>query len=307
MSNWQLKTPVAFFVFKRPDTTQKVFEQIRRAKPPKLLVVADGHRPDKVGEAEQCAATRAIIDLVDWDCEVLTNYSEVNLGCKRCVAEGLDWVFSQVEEAIILEDDCLPHPSFFQFCEELLIKYRDDERVVNISGTNLLSKWKAHTQSYSFSNYFHCWGWATWRRVWQYYDVEMKLWSQPRYQEKVRNILACDRQYFNRKRHLDHAHAGEIDSWDYQFFFLCLARSGLSIRPAVNLISNIGFTVDSTHTVKPDNRSNLPTTEMSFPLRHPLDIVADRDRDYREYRKFWENNLQKRIVRKVRQLILILN
>ena len=302
MSDWQLTTPVAFLIFKRPDTTEKVFERIRQAKPPKLLVVADGHR-DRIGEAEKCAATRAIIDRVDWECEVLTKYSEVNLGCKRSVSEGLDWVFTQVEEAIILEDDCLPHPTFFRFCEELLIRYRNDERVMSINGTNLLRKWKSNIQSYSFSNYFHCWGWATWRRVWQQYDVEMKLWSQPHYQEKVRNVLASDRQFFNRKRHLDRTYAGEIDSWDYQFFFLCLANAGLSIRPSVNLISNIGFGEDSTHTVRPDDdRSNLPTTAMSFPLQHPP-VAIDRRRDRKEYRKFWEFNLRKRIVSKVKKLI----
>ena len=303
MSDWQLKTPVAFFIFKRPDTTQKVFEQIRRAKPPKLLVVADGHRRDRVGEAQKCAAVRAIIDRVDWDCEVLTKYSDVNLGCKRCVSEGLNWVFSQVEEAIILEDDCLPHPDFFRFCEELLVKYRDDERVMNIGGTNLLTEWKSDTQSYYFSNYFHCWGWATWRRVWHHYDVEMKLWSELRFQEKVRNAINSDRQYFNRKKHLDNAHQGNIDTWDYQFFFLCLAHSGLSIRPAVNLISNIGFTEESTHTVVPDIRANLPTNAIDFPLQHPLDVVADRDHDYQQFKKVWENTLQRRIARRLKQSI----
>src|SRR3972149_5093970 len=127
-----LKTPVAFLIFNRPDTTESVFREIAKAKPSKLLVVADGARPDRVGEAEKCASTRAIIERVDWDCEVLKNYSNVNLGCKRRVSSGLDWVFETVEEAIVLEDDCLPSPSFFPFCEELLERYRDDSRVMQI-------------------------------------------------------------------------------------------------------------------------------------------------------------------------------
>lgn len=135
-AKWQLQTPVAFLIFNRPDTTARVFEEIRRARPPKLLVVADGPRFNHFGEAEKVAATRAIVEQVDWPCEVLKNYAETNLGCKRRVSSGFDWVFQTAEEAIILEDDCLPHPTFFRFCEEVLEKYRDDKRGLHISGDN---------------------------------------------------------------------------------------------------------------------------------------------------------------------------
>src|SRR6267142_406558 len=136
MSEWQLKTPITFIIFNRPDTTARVFAEIARAKPPKLLIVADGPRVDRMGEAERCAQTRAVVERIDWNCEVLTNYSSVNLGCRNRVASGIDWVFEQVEESIILEDDCVPHPTFFRFCEELLERYRDDERVSQIGGAN---------------------------------------------------------------------------------------------------------------------------------------------------------------------------
>ena len=136
-NNWQLKTSVAFIVFKRPDTTEKVFEVIRKAKPPKLLVIADGPRAYRPGEAENCAATRAIIERVDWECEVLKNYSDINLGCKQRVSSRLNWLFDLVEEAIILEDDCLPHLSFFRFCQELLTYYRDEQQITSISGQNV--------------------------------------------------------------------------------------------------------------------------------------------------------------------------
>jgi hypothetical protein len=155
--DFQLKTPVAFLVFNRPESTIKVFEEIRRARPPRLLVAADGTRADRPGEAEKCAAVRAIIDTVDWPCEVLKNYSDVNLGCKVRVSSGLDWVFEQVEEAIILEDDCLPHPTFFRFCEELLERYRYDERVGIISGDNFLFGVRRTQDSYYFSRYAHIW------------------------------------------------------------------------------------------------------------------------------------------------------
>lgn len=146
-----LKTPIAFLIFNRPDTTEKVFCEIAKAKPQKLLVVADGPRSGKAGEAEKCEQARRIISSVDWECEVLTNYSAVNLGCKRRVSSGLDWVFETVEEAIVLEDDCLPSPSFFPFCEELLARYRQDDRIMQVSGSNYIDT--GTEESYLFSKY----------------------------------------------------------------------------------------------------------------------------------------------------------
>lgn len=302
MTNFKIKTPVVFIIFKRPDTTEKVFEAIRQAQPPKLFVIADGPRS---GEVEMCAATRAIIDRVDWDCEVLKNYADVNMGCKQRVSGGLNWVFEQVEEAIILEDDCLPHPTFFRFCEELLEKYRHDERIMSIGGTNLLVEWKSDIQSYFFSNYFHCWGCATWKRVWNYYDVDMNLWTDSKIQKKVREVIGDDNQYFNRKKHLDSAYGGKVDSWAYPFFFMCLAHSGLSIRPSVNLVTNIGFTKNATHTKVADVRSGMPLNSMLFPLKEPLNVAADRQHDYEQYKKVWKKSLSQRIWYKTKKLISI--
>ena len=301
-----MKTPVAFLIFKRPDTTEKVFSAIRQAQPPKLLVIADGPRKDKPGEAEKCAATRTIIDRVDWDCEVLKNYADVNIGCKQRVSSGLDWVFDNVEEAIILEDDCVPHPTFFKFCEELLEKYRYDERIMSITGTNLLGKWKPALQSYHFSYYFNCWGWATWKRVWDYYDADMKLWSKPEIQNRVRDVIADNKQFLNRKKCLDSTYLGENNSWAYQFFFLCLMYSGLSITPSLNLVSNIGFTQEGTHTkAVNDTRANLPLHSMNFPLQEPLGIAVDREYDYRRYKKVWKRSLWKQIRWKAKRLLEI--
>jgi hypothetical protein len=305
MSEWELKTPVVFIIFKRPDTTEKVFEAIRQAKPPKLLVIADGPRADKPGEAEKCAAARAIIDRVDWDCEVLKNYADVNMGCKLRVSSGLDWVFDTVEEAIILEDDCLPHPTFFRFCEELLEKYRDDERIMTITGTNLLSEWKSNVQSYHFSYYFNCWGWATWKRVWNTYDVNMKLWSETEAQDRVKDVIADQEQFDNRRILLDSTYLGGNNSWAYQFFFMCLLYSGMSITPCLNLVSNIGFTSEGTNTTAHnDERANSPVYGMEFPLKKPLGIAVDREYDYRRYKKVWQKSFLKRIVRKVKKILM---
>ena len=301
-----MKTPVAFIIFKRPDTTKQVFETIRQAKPPKLLVIADEARENQPEEAEKCAATRAIIDQVDWDCEVFKNYADKNMGCRKRVSSGLNWVFETVEEAIILEDDCVPDPTFFRFCEELLEKYRDDRRIMTICGTNVLGEWKPNLQSYFFSSYYSCWGWATWKRAWNYYDVEMKLWSNPDIKKRVREILANDQQYrvweklFNSVK--------QADTWDFQWFLSYILQSGLVIIPSVNLVSNIGFSAEATHTKEKDIRANLTLNTMSFPLKEPLCIVRDREYETVRSKKLSViNSLSKRIYLKTKKIFINFN
>jgi hypothetical protein len=280
MSDYQLSTPVVFAIFKRPETTAKVFETIRQAKPPKLFVIADGPRLHVPGEAEQCAATRAIIDRVDWDCEVFTNYSETNLGCGKRLSSGLDWVFDNVEEAIILEDDCLPDPSFFRFCEELLDKYRDDCRIFSISGQNVQFGRQRTEYSYYFSRYNHSWGWATWKRAWQYFDFDMKLWPEAQAKEVLNDILpdaATARFWTNvfQSTYLEHRNI-----WDYQWTFTCWIQGASCILSNTNLISNIGFGEGSTNTPNINSKySNIPSIEMQFPLKHPPFLIRDAKAD----------------------------
>lgn len=276
-----MKTPVAFIIFNRPDTTRRVFEKIREAQPPKLLVIADGPRGDRPAEAAKCRATRKIIESVDWDCEVLTNYSEKNLGCKQRVSSGIDWVFEQVEEAIILEDDCLPDASFFPFCEELLEKYRDDTRIMMISGNNFRFGKSRTTQSYYFSKYCHIWGWATWRRAWQHYDVDIKLWPKIRDDGWLKDIFNDDWltiQY--RTKIFQRMYDQAIDTWDYQWSFTCWTQSGLSIMPNINLVSNLGFGEEASRTKNSKSIfANMETSELSFPLKHPPFVIRDLDTD----------------------------
>ena len=193
MTYYQLSIPVAFIIFNRPDTTARVFEEIRRAQPPQLLVIADGPRLNHPEDVEKCAAARAIIEQVDWDCKVLRDFAESNMGCKQRVSSGLDWVFGTVQEAIILEDDCLPHPTFFQFCQELLKHYRDDTRIMAINGTNVLGKWKADIQDYHFSYHGGVWGWASWRRAWEYYDASMSMWNDAEVRKRIRLAFRTSR------------------------------------------------------------------------------------------------------------------
>ena len=271
-----MKTAVALIIFNRPDTTEKVFEAIRQAQPPKLLVIADGPRRNRTGEAQKCAQARVIIDRVDWDCEVITNYSDTNLGCKLRVASGIDWIFEQVEEAIILEDDCLPHPTFFTFCEELLEKYRYDMRVMSICGTNYQFGHKRTNDSYYFSKYAHIWGWATWRRAWQLYDVEVKLWNMVKDGKWLRDILDNDAEVKIWQENFQNVYDGKVDTWDYQWTLACWLHSGLTILPNVNSIDNIGFGAEATHTTSSVSKyANMPTQAISFPLQHPQFLVRD--------------------------------
>jgi len=294
MPDFKLTTPVAFVIFNRPDTTEQVFAEIRKVRPATLLVVADGPRGDRPDDIKQCAAARAIIEGVDWDCEVLKNYSDVNLGCGIRPATGFDWVFSMVEEAIILEDDCLPHPTFFPYCQELLGKYRDDRRIMSVSGDNFQYGRRRTKDSYYFSRYAQTCGWATWRRVWQYYDFDMKLWPEVRDGEWLFDIFASIQtvshsgqrqirvmggadivQYWQRM--FEAAYTKKIDAWDFQFAFTSFLQSGLHILPNVNLISNIGYGPSGTHTKNANSfLANLSRVAMDFPIRHPAFIIRDR-------------------------------
>lgn len=300
-----MQSPVVLIIFNRPDHTERVFEAIRQAKPPQLFVIADGPRPDRPGEPERCAATRAIIDRVDWDCTVLKNFSDTNLSCGIRVSTGISWVFEHVEEAIILEDDCIPDPSFFRFCDAMLDRYRDDARMMHVSGNNFWSDKYPLADSYLFSRYTLSWGWATWRRAWQHYDFQMKHWPQVRRTHLLTAMLA-DRhaastwtKIFQRQVNVN------LDTWDYQWTLTCWLQNGLAILPNVNLVSNIGFGVDATHTFSADNASgecaslSVPTAVLDFPLRHPDWVVRNSAVD-----RFIQDNLYDyypRLLKRIKQ------
>lgn len=280
--SWRLQSPVAFLIFNRPELTERVFARIAQAKPAKLLLVADGARADRPGEAERCKAARSVVlDHIDWPCEVVTNISETNLGCRRRVSSGLDWVFSLAEQAIVLEDDCLPDPTLFRFFDDMLARYREDQRVMMVSGFNpLRTGWKADAQQYHFSFCGSIWGWASWRRAWASYDVEMRRWRSEEIRERIKDVMADPEIYEPRLAAYDKTHCGEIDTWDFQWSFARAIQSGLSVVPAGNLISNIGFGVDATHTRKSNAIvEDVPTVEMSFPIRFHDYVAVDRGYD----------------------------
>lgn len=272
--------PVLFLVFKRPDTTAQVMEAIRQARPPRLYVAADGPRKDRPGETEPCAEARRIATAVDWPCEVKTLFRNRNLGCGISVSEAITWFFENEEEGIILEDDCVPSNSFFRYCAELLDKYREDERVMCISGNNFQGR-QVTPYSYYFSRYMHSWGWASWRRAWKLYDFRMSLWPEFRNSGGLRAWSGGDAAFERYWEMIFNDMAeGKIDTWDYQWLFACWSHGGLTCLPEKNLVRNIGFGKDATHT-KDKNASgaNLPYEELDFPLRHPPVFVRSVEAD----------------------------
>lgn len=276
-------TPVALVIFNRPDLTARVVEALRAVRPARLFVIADGPRPGRVGEADRCAAARAVIERIDWECAIVKDYAAINLGSGKRVSSGLAWLFEQVDEAIILEDDCLPDPSFFRFCHELLARYRHDDRVMMISGMNPFGRWRAETESYHFSHYGAHWGWATWKRAWRHYDFEMRALRQPATPIRLLEVTGDPDQVAYHLQLCDLIASGQVASWDVQWTLTQLLRGGLAVVPARNLVSNIGFGPDATHTYQPFSMTAARELyTLTFPLVDPASGVSvDREYDRR--------------------------
>lgn len=243
------KTPILFLVFNRVDTTQRVFNRIKEIKPETLYVAADGPRKSKENESELCNKVRSIIDDgIDWDCQVHKLYRKENLGCGKAVSNSITWFFENVEDGIILEDDTLPDISFFHYCKELLVKYRTDSKVMMISGNNFRLNGKQVSDSYNFTRYCHVWGWATWKRAWDLYDFQMADWPKLNKKGLLQKIFSDSIEIEYWEKIFDRMHSGLEDTWDYQWYYTCWKYNGVSIEPAENLVANIGFGNNATHT-----------------------------------------------------------
>jgi len=279
-----LDSPVLFLVFNRPETTKRVFESIRQARPRQLFLAADGPRTNVQGEAEKCAAVREIVSQVDWDCEVQTLFRDRNLGCKGAVSSAIDWFFEYVEAGIILEDDCLPSDTFYGFCSELLSRYADDERVMMISGDNFQDGHLRGSASYFFSRIPHIWGWATWRQAWSLYSLDMEL--LPKFLESGGlESISCDVDVQNFwLSSFINVYQGRINTWDYQWMFAMFAAGGVSICPQYNLVSNLGFGKASTHTKEDGNRYACMERMEIGNIDHPEAIEIDEEADAYTYR-----------------------
>lgn len=287
-------TPILLLIFNRPETTVSVFEKIKKLKPARLFVAADGPRKDKPGETEECTLAREIVmEGINWPCEIKTLFREENAGCKTAVSQAINWFFSEVEQGIILEDDCVPDESFFYFCETLLEKYKDDSTIISIGGTNLGYTF-SDDRSYGFSQFMNMWGWATWRRSAIMIDYNMEKWKKLSFKKlflfsRLRDGKSLDINWINYwKNYFDITSSGKLNTWDYQWIFAQQYFKKMSIFPAHNLVKNIGFTEKATHTAYPDHPiASLPLQTLKFPLQHPAKNEVDKTYENDYLKKIW--------------------
>ncbi len=300
----EFSVPVLFIIFNRPGATRVVFDEIRKVRPRKLFVVADGPREGKVGEKEKCEEARKITEQIDWECEVHRKYSDVNLGCAKGVPSGISWFFDNVEEGIILEDDCMPHPDFFPYCAAMLERYRDNEEVALVGGNNFQGGKKWGAGSYYFSAFPHLWGYAIWKRTWDIYDFALDSVKQ----EDVKNALEYYFHYEPQRNYWEKYFKrvkGDkaITTWDPQLLFSIWNKRGLSIIPNVNLVSNIGFGDDATHTQDIDSNCASILTSPILPVTHSEKVELCRDADIRFHILCGPMPMPKKIIRKISRIL----
>lgn len=284
MEKWEIDVPVYLNFFNRPDTFQYVFEAVKKAKPSKLFLSCDGPRANREDDVENVKKCQKIAEQIDWECEVHKNYSEENLGCGMRMYSGISWAFEYVDRLIVLEDDCVPSQDFFPFCEELLEKYKEDNRIYMINAMNHLIRYEATPNSYFFGPGC-CWGWATWKRAWQQMDFQMKFMDDEYSMRCIeRKYPFYKNAYEEGKKKKSILDSGKkLSSWTYQSGMAAALESQMAIVPSVNLITNIGLTADSEHAVNNIRKLsrvtrqyfNAPTPQMTFPLKHPGYVVED--------------------------------
>lgn len=279
-----MQSAVTLIFFNRPDTLEKVFTKVKMAKPPKLFLVQDGAREGSATDADNILKCRAIVENVDWDCEVYKNYSDVNLGCGVRPQSGITWALSYVDSTIILEDDCVPEMSFFTFCDEMLERYQNDERICYISGLNHFEEWDFGGSSYGFTKGGAIWGWATWKRAWSRYDYSVSGIRDAYTQKLLKKVLRGDykRLFWWQETNKRVSNNVKISYWDAQWGFTKYSQNQLVVVPRYNLISNIGVGLDSTHALRVSTAhkkycdyNNMPVKPLEFPLVHPNHMLCD--------------------------------
>lgn len=284
---FKLTIPVAFIMFNRPDTSVQVFEQIRRAKPEKLYLISDAARQGRPGEAEKVQECHRVIEeMIDWDCDVHKNYADSNMGCRRRVASGISWVLENEEETIILEDDVVPSDQFFPYMQQMLTEYKDEPKVMMVSGTNLLRNYEIKGD-YTFSYFSGIWGWGTWRRAWSvYYDVEMKDYPEVDRSGALKAVYRDPLSLWLFKRDADKVYHGGKDTWDIQWDFCRFKHNALGIVPKRNMVNNIGFDrEDATHTTG-SSFEDFSYGQMHLPCDQVRPVEEDRGYDKAYLKKY---------------------
>lgn len=307
MEQHKLSTPITFIFFNRLDTTLKVLECIRKAQPERLYLISDGARTERNGEKELVESIRNQVEAgIDWPCKIFKNYAEKNMGCHKRMASGITWVFEQEETSIILEDDIIPVPAFFQFCEELLIKYKNEDRVTYITGNNIYHDYPIK-DSYLFSKFPSIWGWATWRRAWKFFDDSPAVWEKMKKANTIESYYGPKWAKFY-KAQIEKAYMGELDTWDYQWEASRMYHNGLGIIPKYNMIENIGFNRDDATHTRGNSMYDFTKKNVEFPLMHPDSVQCDENYD-RAYikniiaKEFERWTLNGKILRRLRMIL----
>ena len=301
--------PVLLIAWRRPSSTKLVLDQIRKAAPKHLYIACDGPSVERPGEKDKVLAVRELIRAsIDWPCEIKTLYSDFNQGCRVGVSRAISWFFEHEEEGIILEDDCVPHPDFFAYCDELLNRYRFNNQIWWICGTNSFNGVLPSEKSYHISRYGHCWGWATWRSRWSHYDRDLQSLHSFLTSHGFEALFSSRRQaqYWTRQlmRLRDHKYP---DTWDYQWSYTCLVNGGLSVVPSSNLVTNIGFDQDATHTKTIYGNVRTQSTHSIMPLMHPDFLLPDPVRDLETFNTIYSVPLLRRVIYKLKRIISALS
>ena len=311
-----LNTPVLLIIFNRPESTDIVFEEIRKQKPKQLFIAADGPRKDNSFDKELCAKTREVVHKIDWDCDYRLLFSDVNLGCGLAPSTAMTWFFNQVEYGIILEDDCLPNEYFFSFCEELLVKFKDDVEIMHISGANLNDTVKYGDGSYFYSKYANIWGWATWNRAWSHFEFNLREIDEYLSLIKTNFRYKSEREFWFSR--IDLINDKMLDAWDYQWMLAIWKANGICINSNYNLVENIGFGINATHTQGPSpfkNKKSSILNKINHPKERRIIIKAEENFIYllhgikrlNSIQLFLKKNLIQRFINLDHKLRLLIN
>ena len=279
-----MDVPILLLIWKRPSHTSRVINSIRQICPKKIYISSDGPiKNDRENKRLVELVREIVLKEINWDCEIFTNFSNINKGCKIAVTEGINWFFRNEQEGIIIEDDCLPSKDFFYYCQSLLEKYRYDERIWSICGNGYQNDLSKNKESYFFSKYADVWGWATWRRCWKFYDPDIKSWGGERKVPLLKDLFENVREFKYWKKIFDNLYyKKQPNTWDYQWQYLCFFNAGMSCMPHTNLVENFGFGEEATHTFQDPLRFNNKLKKvgrLNFPLNHPTEISISKECD----------------------------
>lgn len=282
----KLDIPVLLITFNRPDVTQVVLNRILEVNPPKIYFFNDAPREGNENDRKKCAEVRALAQNLNYSGELLTRFEEKNLGCKGGESTAMSWLFENEEMGIVIEDDILPSHDFFYFCQDMLIRYKDDERIFSICGCNLVNEWKADKHDYFFTLLGSFWGWAGWQRVWKHYNVNMPEWNDPEIKQLVTQYLPFDAYRQLRTAEFDSLISGKNDTWDFQFCLYQYLNHGLCIVPGTNMVVNIGINrEDAVHMVGESPFSDLKIYPQTLPMRTNPYLIPDHGYDEAVIRK----------------------